>query len=141
MHAIRLPQSLRLIGRGAFAGCVGLSSVTFDDSLNYLDPSNTLAIDAYAFAGVLADERGGSSGSQLGVMFYISGLEERFIDDFEFMTSLSVVTLPPRTKQVSTYAFQDCVNLTNVAIPSTALVSDPAFGNTGCSQYDLNGSL
>ena len=116
-----IPNSVTVVGNGAFWGCSTLSSVTI--------PSSVIKLEVQAFA-------------------YCSGLSSVtignsmvFIDEsaFDGCTSLASVTLPASVNIIGRRAFADCNSLTDVysyiTDPSRMTVKDLTFYVSGGFDY------
>ena len=117
-----ITYSVAAIGKSAFKGCTGLTSVVI--------PGSVTAIGGAAFEGCTA----------LANVTIDSGVTE--IGDYAFYncTALTSVTLPEGVATIGNSAFRGCFALTLVDIPSsTAFIGDYAFSYcTGLTQMRVH---
>lgn len=154
---IVLPDSIRVIGRGAFYGCKNLKRIVIPPSVTSLNeyvfmncesltrisiPSSVINIGKYTFRGCkkLEDISISSCVMHIGrdAFSFCSNLESVFIpssvaciDDWTFYSceNLTSVSIPSSVLHIGESAFEDCVNLKNVVIPpSVKDVDSCAFG-------------
>ena len=107
-----IPNSVTSIGRYAFVGCSGLTSITI--------PSSVISIDWGAFYGC-------SGLTSITIPNSVTS-----IDDYVFCncSSLASVTIPNSVTSVGQAAFSFCSGLTSITIPnSVASIGDFAFSN------------
>ena len=157
LSSIVLPDSIRIIGRGAFYGCENLKRIVIPPSVTSLNesvfmncesltrisiPSSVINIGKYTFRGCkkLEDISISSCVMHIGrdAFSFCSNLESVFIpssvaciDDWTFYSceNLTSVSIPSSVLHIGESAFEDCVNLKNVVIPpSVKDVDSCAFG-------------
>ena len=106
--------SVTSIGRGAFSGCSGLTSVTIPDSVT--------SIGNYAFDGC----------SGLTSVTIPDGVTSIGYGTFEGCSGLTSVTIPDSVTNIGDEAFYGCSGLTSVTIPDgVTSIGERAF--EGCS--------
>lgn len=99
LKEVKLPNTLRHMGLGAFEDCTALDTVTIPDGLEFL---------GWNYEGASYDT--GADGT------------------FSGCTSLKQITLPSTLKYISGGAFTGCINLESIDIPeSVVLIGDEAF--------------
>lgn len=96
-----IPDSVTIIGRGAFQDCTGLTSVTIPDSVTQ--------IGDYAFEGCT----GLTSVTIPNSVSYIG------LSAFQDCTGLTSVTIPDSVTEIDWSVFQSCHNLASVTIPAS----------------------
>ena len=101
---IAIPDSVSLIGEGAFTGCSALSSIKMPDSI--------VSIGRFAFQGC-------------------NGLTEITIPDgvtsighgaFRNCTNLAKISIPDSVKELGNATFEKCSSLTEITLPNGAIV-------------------
>ena len=99
-ESITIPQSVVLIGDGAFDGCSNLTSITIPEGVTSI--GNSAFRDCSNLTSVTIE--GGTS-----------------IDSyaFEYCSSLTSITIPEGVTSIGWYTFRDCSSLTSITIPST----------------------
>lgn len=158
---VKLPASLRTIGRVAFSYCNSLASINlsgvkkigdnaFNDctALNNIDITSAEIIEYSAFYQcsslnniVFCDnlkELGSSS-------FYNTNIETITIPEgittiesgaFAYCSNLRSVSLPSALKRIESSAFYGCSSLTEATIPATVTeIGSSAFWNTGIKNF------
>ena len=111
---ITIPNSVTSIGRSAFFGCSGLTSVTI--------PNSVTSIGNYTFSGCsgLTSVSIGNSVTSIGDQA------------FSGCSGLTSVTIPESVTSIGNHAFFGCFGLTSVTIPnSVTSIGERAF--SGCS--------
>ncbi|MGM9689637.1 MAG: leucine-rich repeat domain-containing protein [Bacteroidaceae bacterium] len=105
--------SVKGIGKYAFRGCSGLTSVTI--------PSSVTCIGFEAFQGC-------SSLTSVTIPNSVTSIEPYA---FQGCSGLTSVTIPNSVTDIDSYAFYDCSGLTSVTIPnSVTTIGGFAFGGT-----------
>lgn len=123
LEAVKLPDSLKYIGRSAFDTCTYLDDVVIPDSVEDIGPdafadcswmqtltlgANVRTVGAGAFAGC----------TQLATVQFADGLEsigaEAFAGDWRLMS----VALPLSVSAVDSSAFTGCTGLAGVTVPA-----------------------
>ena len=100
------------IGRYAFSGCSGLTSVTI--------PSSVTSIASYVFSGCSGLTSVTIPSSVTSIASYV----------FDGCSGLTSVTIPSSVTSIASYAFYGCSGLTSVTIPSSVTSIDAsAFCN------------
>ncbi len=109
---IELPDSVTVIGEGAFVDCISLTEITIPDSVT--------AISSGAFANCI-------SLTEITIpdsVTVISG--DAFVD----CISLTEITIPDSVTAISGGAFAGCSSLTEIAIPdSVTVIGEGAFSS------------
>ena len=114
LTSLTIPSGVTSIGNSAFSGCSGLTSLTL--------PSGVTSIGEDAFAGC----------SGLTSLTLPSGVTSIDYQTFYGCSGLTSLTLPSGVTSISSYAFYGCSGLTSLTIPSgVTSISDCAF--SGCS--------
>ena len=123
--SIDIPNSVTVIGNGAFYGCSGLTSVTLPDGVT------TISSEAF----------GGCTGlTSVTIPDSVTSIDSRA---FSNCTGLTSVTIPDAVTRISGYAFSNCTGLTNVTIPDAVItIGDHAFYNcTGLTSVTIGASV
>ena len=109
-----IPNSVRSIGRSAFSGCSGLTSVTI--------PSSVISIGGSAFYGC-------SGLTAVTIPNSVTSIGE---GAFYGCSGLTSITIPNSVTSIDDYAFSGCSGLTDITIPnSVTSIGSEAF--RGCS--------
>ena len=126
--------SVTRIGKNAFAGCTGLSSITIPDSVTSIGPGS------FARTGLTSVTIPDSVTSIGGSSFYdCTGLTSVTIGNgvtsigsyaFYVCTGLTSVSIPDSVTSLGDYAFYGCTGLTSITIPdSVTSIGSSAFYN------------
>ena len=120
-----IPNSVTSIGKGAFYGCTGLTSVTI--------PNSVTSIDSYAFSGCSGLTSVTIPNSVTSIGYYA----------FKDCTGLTSVTIPNSVTSINSYAFSGCSGLTSVTIPnSVTSISESTFSYcTGLTSVTIPNSV
>ena len=109
-----IPNSVTYIGRYAFSGCSGLTSVTI--------PNSVTSIGSYAFSGC----SGLTSVTIPNSVTYIGS------EAFSGCRGLTSVTIPNSVTNIGSEAFSGCSGLTSIDIPNSVMyIGSEAF--SGCN--------
>ena len=114
LTSITIPNSVTRIGNGAFYGCKGLTSITI--------PNSVTSIGSYAFKYC-------SGLTSITIPNSVTSIGEgAFVD----CSSLTSITIPNSLTSIESYAFSYCSGLTSITIPnSVTSIGYRAF--YGCS--------
>lgn len=117
--------SVTNIGKYAFRGCTGLTSITIPDSVTSIEP--------YAFyncTGLTSVTIGNS----------VTSIGDRA---FEECTGLTSITIPDSVTSIGVRAFDSCTNLTSITIPdSVTSIGDYVFSScTGLTSITIGNSV
>jgi hypothetical protein len=114
---ITLPEGLKVLRKGVFSGCTGLTEITL--------PGSVETIRSEAFSGCTG----------LTEIVIPDGVAELPFSVFAGCESLQSVKLPSKLKTIEKEAFQNCVSLKSLAIPETVtVISAESF--KGCSSLE-----
>ena len=125
LRNVKLPSSLKWIGKAAFAGCSALTSVTFPTALD--------SIGDYAFAAC----------SALKTVTLPASVKKVGRGAFMRCTSLTTlqVTSPSQLQQMDATALMDCPALTTVNLgKALKSMGERSLAGTGVTNLDLSGS-
>jgi len=157
--SITIPSSVRSIGRDAFGGCRGLTTITVDNrnpayaSLDgalfdknirtlirypigrnqrtYVIPSSVTSIGDYAFIS--------SSLTSVTIPSSVTSIGDRV---FSNCSSLTSVTIPSSVTSIGEGAFSNCYSLTSVTIPSSITsIGNWAFVSSGLTSLTISSSV
>lgn len=155
---VKLPNTVRIIQRSAFADCQGLKSVELPKELiriedGYNDWTGNNSIPGGAFQecsnlqNVMFNDKLTYIGSQS--FQYCSSLKDLNlpcdldtieVSAFENCNSLNDIILPAKLKTISANAFENCRNLTHVEFPpSLKSIGASAFRYSGLKDISLPG--
>ena len=114
LTSLTLPSGVTSIGNSAFSGCSGLTSLTI--------PSGVTSISSYAFYGC----------SGLTSLTIPSGVTSISDCAFSGCSGLTSLTIPSSVTSIGESAFEGCSGLTSLTIPSSVTsIGRAAFA--GCS--------
>lgn len=116
---VSIPDTVDVVGEGAFEGNTNIELVVIPKSVKRIDP--------YAFWWC----------DNLDTVVLGSGLSE--VGDYAFSgcTGLRQMTIPKNISYIGINAFTDCVNLKDISIPpETIKIHETAFGN--CYQLKIH---
>ena len=113
MQTVRLPETLKSIGAGAFSSCENLTAIAIPDGVE------TIGSRAFYFCRNLREVTLPNSITDIG--------QETFMD----CHSLRVLALPEGLTRIAQSLLERCANLTSVTIPDTVAVIDDAFRGCG----------
>ena len=117
---VTIPDSVEVIGRGAFEDNTNIELVVIPNSVKRIDP--------YAFWGC----------DNLDTVVLGNGLTE--VGDYAFTgcKGLEQMTIPSNVKSIGIKAFADCINMTDISIPpETVTIHETAFDN--CNRLTIQG--
>ena len=123
---IHLPESVKKLGRYAFAYCTQLTHVTL--------PKNNTAfqIDLFAFMNCPALE-------SINLPTSLTSIPQ---DAFSGCTSLKEVTLPGALTELGHQAFKGCTQLSKITIPGTiTYFGSSAFAESGLTEITINNGI
>ena len=125
--SVTIPNSVKIIGWGAFRDCSSLTSVTI--------PNSVTSIGWWAFEDC----------SSLTSVTIPNSVTEIGFGVFRGCSSLTSVTIPNSVKSIGDWAFKNCSSLTSITIPnSVTSIGEDAFEGTAFynnqSNWD-NGAL
>lgn len=142
MKTLRIPDSVKRVGRGALSGCTSLESIVLP------------------FAGASADTPVGVNNKGMAHVFGLSGgsswakdygLKQVTVTDaatvipngaFEGMTSLQYVNLGENITAIGARAFSNCSNLVSVTLPEKCVsVGSYAFENCRRASITIKGAI
>ena len=109
-----IESGLQYLGKYAFSGCTGLTSITFPDSLAY--------IGQYAFSGC-------TGLTSITIPDSATSID---INAFEGCTGLTSVTIPATVTEIRDSVFQGCTGLESITIPNS-VTSIGAMAFSGCT--------
>lgn len=123
---IHLPESVKKLGRYAFAYCTQLTHVTL--------PKNNTAfqMENFVFTGCSALEN-------INLPTSLTSIPQ---DAFSNCTSLKEVTLPGALTELGHQAFKGCTQLTKITIPGTITsFYSSVFANSGLTEVTINNGI
>ena len=135
--SVVLPETISIIGSGAFYGCTNLKSVIIPNSVRSVTEASTTATTVESwFDGC----------TNLRRVVFTEGEADDFTDIgyalFRNCTSLTSIVIPKYVKTIGKEAFINCSSLSSIVIPaSVTSIADDAFANcTNLSTIYYTGS-
>jgi hypothetical protein len=113
-EAFAIPDSVTIIGEGAFSGCTSLTSVTI--------PNSVTSIGNGAFSGC----------TSLASVTIPNSVTSIGSSAFSGCTSLISVTIPNSVTNIRERTFYDCTSLTSVTIPNSITIIE-RYAYYGCT--------
>ena len=120
-----IPNSVTVIGQGAFHGCTGLTSIDI--------PNSVTAIGNEAFYGC-------EGLTSIDIPNSVTSIGHYAFYDCKGLTS---IVIPNSVTSIGNYAFYDCIGLTSIVIPNsvTAIGSYAFYGCEGLTSIDIPNSV
>ena len=115
LTSVSLPNTIKIIGKQAFYGCIGLTEVTI--------PSSVYKIDDYAFRGCTGLNVVNFKAENCQQMGYDSW-EKRFAPVFYGCTNLTTLNIGENVKKIPTRAFAYCSSIKELTIPESVIQID-----------------
>lgn len=116
---VSVPNTVRVIGRGAFEDNTNIELVVVPNSVTRIEP--------YAFWGC----------ENLDTVVLGKGMSSVGDNSFTNCTGLEQISIPSTVTTIGVEAFRDCVNLKDVTIPpETQYIHETAFD--GCAQLTIH---
>lgn len=133
---IVVPDNVTSIGEYAFQSCKVLKKVTLPDTVSIIEPYT------FAWCSTLEDVTIGNSVAMIGE-YAFSNCEKLTTIGYTGVKESGKVILPDSVLAVATYAFADCLALSDVSLGASVEVIAPyAFsGNTALASINLGTSL
>ena len=154
---IKIPSKIEgypvtAIGRSAFLGCTGLTSIIIPDSVTYIGRSafsgctNLETITIPKNAKFDSDGYTFNNCTSLKNVIFSSGIEK--IPDYLFykssnLKSMTSITIPNSVTTIGDSAFYHCTNLTSITIPDsvTSIGASAFYGCTGLTSIIIPDSV
>lgn len=125
LTCVRVPPTLRMLGRQAFYGCTNLRSVKF------ISDSHLISIGEKAFTGC-------TSLREIDIPKSVLSLAPSAFKNCASLERVSFGGLDSNLSTVCSECFRYCTNLVNIELPSKVeVVSSLAFDDTGVTTFDL----
>ena len=129
LTSITIPSSVTTIGNDAFYGCSGLTSITIPESVTSIGSSAFDGTawynnqpDGLVYAGKIAYEYKGTMPSNTSIVLD-EGTSGIAGSAFEDCTGLTSITIPSSVTSIGSNAFSGCTALTDVSLNSNAILS------------------
>ena len=137
LTSINLPSTLTEIDSFAFSNCYALAIVYNNSGLNITEGAISYERVAYYAKEVVANgQQAQGRIEEIGdVNYYINETTGEFIALAPSISrdSITQISIVDEAKEINLYAFEDCVNLTSITLPSTlTTIGDYAF--QGCAR-------
>lgn len=164
-RSVILPNTLKVIGDGAFLGCESLASITIPSSVDVLGqfafaycirletvvlPSNIDTINPYTFAGctVLTNINTGNVKHFAGYSFtsstYLTNVDLSSAIDIGYgafaSTSITNITSASNLKSIGAFAFQNG-NIANFDAPKLEVIGEGAFYGNDMSEFVFSNNI
>ena len=150
LESITIPDTIKTIGKYAFASCTSLKSITIPDSVTKigiycLSGCSELETITIPFVGESIPKSDSDAQKPLGFIFnygYVSSGTKQGNDYYSIPSSLKEVIVTGNTK-IPNYAFQNCTNLTKIVIQGDAkTLGSYSFDNcSNLTDLTLNDSI
>ncbi len=136
---ITIPETVTVIGKAAFSGCVSLTTVNASSLESWLG----IEFKDYLSNPITYSKSLTVNGAELTELVIPEGITEIKFAAFAGFKALTSITLPAGLEIIGTAAFKDCSALTTIVIPAGVTeISDSAFsGCTALSSVTLSNSL
>ena len=134
LTSINLPSTLTEINSSAFSGCYALAIVYNNSGLNITEGAISYERVAYYAKEVVANgQQAQGRIEEIGdVNYYFNEKTGEFIALAPSISrdSITQISIVDEAKEINLYAFEDCVNLTSITLPSTLTsIGNSAFYN------------
>lgn len=124
LQTIKLPRTLKYLGKGFLAECDNLVSVTLPSALNDFDP--TAFDDCGKLTSIMIDAKNPYFHSDDSVLF------NKDCTELVFAAKLTDYVIPNSVVRIRSSAFSNCSGLTSVTFPS-GLTEIGSLAFSGCS--------
>lgn len=144
LTAVKIPTSVKRIGKGAFSECSSLNRVELPDGITELVEnmfSGCISLEQIVIpeSVVLIGERAFENCEALSSIELPENVTELGGYAFSGCSLLNDVTLPDNLERIGTGAFENCSSLTGIDIPdSVTEIGDSAFYNSGMLTATIN---
>lgn len=112
LTSITIPNSVTSIGSGAFSGCTGMTSITIPDSVTSI--GNSAFYSCKSLVSIDVEPENAHYSSVDGILFDKNHTK---LIQFPQNKNKNTYVIPNTVKSISSYAFYNCVTLTDVTIP------------------------
>ena len=143
LQSIELPSSVISIGNSAFYGCYALALVINNSTLSITAGNSNNGYVGYYAAKIInsGDSQTGRIETIDNVKYYIDDATGEFVAIAPINKELTSVTIVEGTKKINQYAFDKCINLTEVILPSTLqTIGNSAFSSCTALALVINNS-